>query len=293
MRTRLHRGVWVCVLAAYAAPAPDPGPLPPLDTASLGPALEDQLAPVLASLRSNPSDPTLSGEAGMLLQAYGQHGLAVELFERAALLDAGEFGWGYYLGVSLSALGRHAEAEGKFRSCLEVDPGSVSAQRHLADALLETGQVQESLATSLEALAAGPENPRIHYGLGRTAAAGESGEALKHLLRAAETGPTFGAAHYALALLYRDEGLEADCRAHLGLFERYRGKAPPEEDPLAAAARSLRTSATEHLQQGVEAMDVGRQKRAAERLFGDAVQFPRRQWRPRRFRFQPDCRLPW
>ena len=90
-------GAWA--LAACSAPAPDLGPLPLLEPASLGPALEEQLAPVMTSLRSSPFDPTLSGQADMLLQAYGQHGLAVELFERAALLDAGEFRWQYYLGV--------------------------------------------------------------------------------------------------------------------------------------------------------------------------------------------------
>ncbi len=260
---RWHLGVWVCVLAACSAPAPDPGPLPLLDLAVLGPALEDQLGPVMSSLRSSPSDPTLSGKAGMLLQAYGQHGLAVEFFKRAALVDAGEFRWEYYLGVSLSVLGQHAEAESRFRRCLEMDPGSVWAQQRLAGALFETGKVQESLGIFRKALLAGPEAPRIHYGLGRAAAAADqAGEALEHLLRAVETAPTFGAAHYALALLYRDEGLEADSRTHLELFERYRGEEPPEGDPLAAAVHSLRTSATEYLQQGVEAMEAGRHDEA-------------------------------
>ena len=199
----------------------------------------------------------------MLLQAYGQHGLAVEFFERAALLDAGEFRWEYYLGVSLSALGRHAEAERRFRRCLNIDPGSVPAQRRLADALFETGKVQESLIAFRVALAAGPEDPRIHYGLGRAAAAADqAGEALEHLLRAVETAPTYGAANYALALLYRDEGSEADSREHLELFERHRDREPPEEDPLAAAVRLLRTSAAEYLQQGVEAMHAGRHDEA-------------------------------
>ena len=255
----LHLGVWVCALAACSAPGPNPGPLPQLDGGSLGPALQEQLAPVLATLRSSPSDPTLSGKAGMLLQAYGQHGLAVEFFERATLLDAGEFRWEYYLGISLAALGQHAEAERSFRRCLEMDPGSVSARRRLGNLLFETGRVQESLAAFREAMPAGADDPRIDYGLGRAAAAMDQPDmAFEHLLRAVEIAPTFGAAHYALSLLYRDEGSEADSRAHLELFERYRGQEPPGSDPLTAAVRSLRTSATVYLQQGVEAMEAGR-----------------------------------
>ena len=257
MRGRLHLGVSVCALAACSAP--DPGPLPLVDGASLGPALAEQLAPVLTSLRSTPSDSALAGKAGMLLQAYTQHDLAVEFFERAALTDPSQFRWEYYLGVSLAALGRHTEAERSFRRCIELDPGSVSAKRRLADALYETDRVQESLEAFREALQAAPRNPRIHYGLGRAAAAADDiDEAREHLLRAVAVAPTFGAAHYALALLFRDQGSQADSQAHLELFERHRRNEPQDGDLLAAEVRSLRTSATEYLQQGVEAMEAGR-----------------------------------
>ncbi len=251
------------MLVACSDSAPDPGPLPSVDGTSLGPALEEQLAPVIASLRSAPSDAALAGKAGMLLQAYGQHELAVDFFERAASLGADPFRWEYYEGVSLAALGRHAEAERSFRRCVELDPGSVPARWHLADAIFETGRVQESLEVFREALQTAPGSARIHYGLGRAAAAVDRiDEAREHLLRAVTVAPTFGAAHYALALLYRDEGSEADSRAHLELFERHRGNEPRDGDPLATAVRSLRVSAAEFLKRGVEAMDAGRHDEA-------------------------------
>ena len=199
----------------------------------------------------------------MLMQAYAQHALAVPFLKRARALAPGEVRWHYYLGLSLAELGRHAAAQEAFRACLQLDPEMTVARARLADSLLAAGSVEESLALYRSASREAPRNPRIRYGLGRAAAAaGNSEEALEGLLQAVQLAPSYGVAHYALALAYRDQGAEAESRKHLELFETHKAGEPPIDDPLLRAVRSLRVSAAEYLQRGVEARVAGRTEEA-------------------------------
>ena len=81
----------------------------------------------------------------MLLQAYEQHALAVAYLARAGSIDTEDLRWAYYLGTSLSKLGRHAEAASSFRRCTDIDDSFVPAQRRFAEALLESGEADAAL----------------------------------------------------------------------------------------------------------------------------------------------------
>ena len=195
----------------------------------------------------------------MLMQAYSQHALAVPFLERARALAPGEARWHYYLGISLADLGRQTEAQESFRACLQLDPEMAAARARLADSLLAAGKVEESLEQYRTVSSEAPRNPRFRYGLGRAAAAaGNAEEALENLQQAVRLAPSYGVAHYALAMAYRDRGAEADSQRHLELFEAHESEEPPLDDPLLQAVQSLRVSASEYLQRGVEAKAAGR-----------------------------------
>lgn len=199
----------------------------------------------------------------MLMQAYSQHALAVPFLERARALAPGELRWHYYLGVSLAELGRHTAAQESFRACLQLDPEMTSARVRLADSLMAVDKVEESLDLYRSASKEVPNNPRFRYGLGRAATAtGNSEEALENLQQAVQLAPSYGVAHYALAMAYRDRGAEADSQRHIELFEAHKSEEPPLSDPLLQAVQSLRVSASEYLQRGVEAKAAGKTEEA-------------------------------
>lgn len=195
----------------------------------------------------------------MVLQAYGQHGLAPPFFERAQALASGDPRWPYYLGISLAATGDHAAAQRAFRRCLELDPSLSAARGRLAEALFAGGVIEESLKLYREAARTKPDDPSLRFGLGQAAAtAGEFDEAERNLIRAVELAPRFGAAHYALAMLYRERGQDKRSREHMKLYEDHSDYTPPADDGLASAVQALRVSAAEHLKRGVEAKESGR-----------------------------------
>ena len=248
-----------CCCAWIACSGPELEPIPEIPLSELGPSLASQLGPQLDALRANPGDLNAAGNAGMLLQAYGQHALAVGFLDRAGALDPAQLRWPYYLGISLSKLGRGSEAAEAFRECVRRDRGYRPAQHRLADALLASNAVEDSRQVFLELVAADSDDARALHGLGKAeAAAGRPEAAVRHLRRATELAPAFGQAHYALALAYRELGEDAKSAHHLDLFERHRQSEPGLDDPLASAVAGLHVSAAEYLKRGVEAMDGGR-----------------------------------
>ncbi len=265
MRRSIQAVAVGCILWACSVSGPDVGPVPGVDVTALGPSLAERFEPALSAALGAPENPELTGRAGMLLLAYSQHELAARFLERARGLDPRSFRWDYYLGVSLAAFGRHADAERSFRRCLQIDPEHAQTRRRLAEALFESGNLDESAELFRDALSASPDDPRSLLGLGRiAAAAGELEGARRNLERAVELAPEYGAAHYALALVYRDQGLDGASTGHMALFERHNGGEPPGLDPLMRAVRALRASAADYLQRGVEAQQTGRFEQAVQ-----------------------------
>jgi tetratricopeptide (TPR) repeat protein len=94
--------------------------------------------------------------------------------------------------------------------------------------------------------------------MGRALAAqGRPQEAIAKLKQAVELSPRFGAAHYALALAYRDVADEASSQRHLRLHEQDKLGGPSPNDPLIAAVNALNTSQSELLQRAVDLEQSG------------------------------------
>ncbi len=260
MRWVRGTGLACGLLAGCSGPTPELAPLPEIRMDGLAPALAERLGPTLRTLESQPRNADAAARAGMLLQAYEQHGPAITYLTRARALDPDARDWNYYLGISLTRLGQHAEAADAFRRCAEIDPGFLPAQRRLADSLLASNEIDASRSHYRRLVASAPHDARLRYGLGRAeAAAGNMEGARDELRRAVDINPGFGAAHYSLAQTYRQLGIPTESERHLALYERHRDGVPSDaDDPLMAAVRALRVSAAEYLQQGVEAKVQGR-----------------------------------
>jgi superkiller protein 3 len=206
----------------------------------------------LAELQAAPQDAARNGELGMLLDAYSRTEAAAVLYERARALDPAALRWRYYLGWARLNQGDADSAVAAFREALEVDPNFVPARRALADALFSGNELAESRRLYEQALAKNPDDPRALYGLGRILAATEdSASAIEKLERAARLAPRFGAAHYELALAYRDAGREADSRREMSVYEADRNGSPAD-DPLRAQVAALRVDATTRLARAAE-----------------------------------------
>lgn len=258
MRWFVGAGLIVAALAGCSGSGPEPVPLPEVNLNGLAPSLAQRLRPTLKALEADPCNAAAAGRAGMLLQAYEQHGLAATYLARAQSLEPDELRWDYYLGISLGRLGRHAEAAASFRRCARIDGEFLPARQRLAGALLDSNDVEASLSEYRTLAMQAPENPRVQYGLGRAEAAASNTESARdHLLKAVDIAPGFGAAHYALAQALAQLGRSEESERHLEAYERNRYGEPAREDRLLAAVSALRTSAAEYLRQGVEAQEQG------------------------------------
>jgi tetratricopeptide (TPR) repeat protein len=138
------------------------------------------------------------------------------------------------------------------QEAVRLDPATVPARVKLAEALMAEGDIA-SAATVYEDLArVAPDLPHAQYGLGRVKAAqGRRDEALQHYRKACALFDEYGAAHYALALLYRDVGDKDKSRHHLTLYEQHKMTAPAVPDPFVSEVRALRRDALDHIARGI------------------------------------------
>ena len=245
---------WICAAALLAAGCAsespkqaEPPPIPTISPDDFSGSAAAQVREALASLEAAPEDAARNGELAMLLDAYVRTDAAAVLYERARILDPGALRWRYYLGSARLSQGQVEGAIAAFRDALAVDPAFAPAQRALADALYAANQVDESRALYERLLASNPDDPRALRGLGRILSAqGDSAAAIERLEKAVKLAPRYGAAHYELALAYRDAGRTADSRREMGLYEADRNGAPAD-DPLRAQVTALRVDATTRL----------------------------------------------
>ncbi len=260
--------VFVCLIALMRCGDRNPhpvevGPLPQVDLSTLEPDLAERLSKQLTILRSNPEDASSNGEAAKLLHAYRQFELAMQFYRRAQALEPSSARWPYYQGVIQASQGRDGEAVASFNSVLALDPTNLPAEKRLARALLDQGNLQDSLRIYRALLVNEPADPEIRTGLGRVhAALGNTKEAVAHLARAVEILPNYGEAHYALALAYRDLGDEQSAAAQFKRYEEDKLGAPSSVDPLMTAVNNLNPSAIEYLKAGIEAQKAGRIREA-------------------------------
>jgi tetratricopeptide (TPR) repeat protein len=187
----------------------------------------------------------------MLLQAWEQWQAAAIVFARARQLER-RFDWFYLDGIVRARLGHHDEAAALFREAVALSPSSLPARLKLADALLESGAIDDAerafAALANEAVA----EPHARYGLGRVhAARGEHERAIAQLDAAVRLYPEFGAAWYSLGLALRNLGRLDDARESLTRAREFGTRWPGVADPVLARVRALREDANALLARGL------------------------------------------
>jgi tetratricopeptide (TPR) repeat protein len=234
--------------------------MPKLDLGSYRPELRAQVQKTLQRLQTTPEDPEANGRLGMLFHAFEQLDSAETFYRRAHLLDPARSQWAYYLGLVLALNGKNEGAATNLRDAIHLDATYVPARLKLAGVLLGLGRLDEGREICRSILKENPQVAPAYYWLGRMAsAAGQAGEAAEQYRKACELWPTYGTAHYALALLEERAGRHAEARRHMDAYQKYKADGDPQpEDPLLEAVRSLDNSALAHLMKGVDLENAGR-----------------------------------
>lgn len=238
--------------------------LPRLNFDNFLPAVRSELQKASAEAKARPTDASASGKLGMILQAHSQLEGAELCYRRAHVLSPAVFRWVYYLGWVQAAQGKYEEAAAALRQALRLDPHYIPAQLQLADCLLASAR-WESSAKLYEAILAQPgDHATAHYGLGRVRAARKDlSGAVESYRKACELFPDFGAAHYALALAYRDLGQTEKAQEQFGLYAKNKTGAPPTGDRLQGEVDALNESAVHQVRLGTELEHAGMLEPAA------------------------------
>jgi len=246
-----------CCARAQNAPAiPD---LPPLVLDDFSSGIRGQIQEAYADVRAHPDDATANGRLGMILHTYGLLQEAEVCYRRAVRLAPATFRWVYYLAAIESDGGHCDDAVATLRRALQIAPDYVPAQLRLASCLLASADWNASEEIYSAIVKQHPDNANAYYGLGRARAARRDfAGAADAYGKACALFPDFGAAHYALALIYRSLGQDGKASEQVHLFEKNKDGAPPSNDALLNEVRALNLSATNQVQIGIELERQGR-----------------------------------
>jgi tetratricopeptide (TPR) repeat protein len=244
---------------AAQAPGEEDTALPPLVLDGLPPGVRASLETAYAAAGARPRSPAAVGRLAMMLHAYEQYRAASGCYRIAQQGEPRSAAWPYLRGVVDAELGAHAAAADLFRTTLLLDPEYLPARIRRADALMRLGDLRGSHDEYVALTRDFPELALAHYGLGRlsTVRAGSSA-AVAHYQRALELAPEFGAAHYALALAYRDAGSAERAEPHLEAYRRFGARRPVIRDPLMERVRSLRETARDLLAEAARLWEAGK-----------------------------------
>jgi tetratricopeptide (TPR) repeat protein len=239
------------LLTQSAPTESQPAALPVLALDSLPAPVRHHLQTLYDEALARPRDASAAGRLAMALHAQEQFQSADAAYRRARHLAPHSFEWTYLGALVQSKLGDLAGAAGSLRQALALDPAYFAARVTLADALMQTGQLETARAEYHALLSDYPELAIAHYGLGRVAAMlGDAADALQRYRKSVELAPQFGAAHYALALAYRDANLEDRAVAHLEAYQRLGARRPVPPDPWLERVNAFRSTARHLILEG-------------------------------------------
>ncbi|MGH9309564.1 MAG: tetratricopeptide repeat protein [Vicinamibacterales bacterium] len=247
--------ILAATLGALAIQAP---PLPDLALSTYPPAAREMLSRAHRHAAERPDDGAAVGALGRALHAWEQWESAHQAYARAQALAPRAFDWPYLDAIVLQRLARHADAAAQLKLALEIKPDYLPGRIKLAEALLESGDLQQSQPL-FEALTKEPlAEPSARVGLGRIAALQDRhDQAIAHFERALALFPELGAAHYGLARAYRANGRAADAARALQQHAKFGPRWPALEDAVLAFVTSLRDDARASLAKGVALADSG------------------------------------
>jgi tetratricopeptide (TPR) repeat protein len=232
--------------------------LPALPIETFPPTARAAIEDVHRRAVASPNRIEAVGPLAMTLHAWELWDAAHQTYEHAQRLDGKAFQWKYLDAVVLQRLARHAEAATRLREVLKLQPDYLPARLKLAEALFESGQLEESKALFQAVVKEPAVTPAAEVGLGRIdAAQGRHADAIAHFQRAVALFPELGAAHYALALSYRALGQRDEAQTALAQHARYGARWPALADPALAAVTALREDASAMLERGVKLSNQG------------------------------------
>lgn len=232
--------------------------LPKITFDNFGAGIREQVRKADEDARRNPNEVGAVGRLAMILQTYEEHEFAATVYQRARKLQPNEFQWSYLLAVCQAALGKHAEAAATFREALTKKPDYLPAQLRLADSLLAANDLAESRKLYEAIIAKEARTAQAFYGLGRIKAKLGDKSAMDSFRKAVELSPLWGAAHYALAMAYRNAGDAAKTAEHLQLSQQHKLVRPMLADPLMNFVADLNSGAADRLRKGVQFEAEGR-----------------------------------
>ena len=225
----------------------------------------EQVRKAYEKVREDPENGQPNGRLGMILHAHRRYEFAAVYYERAALLQPRSFRWAYYRAVVQSELGYKVEAAAILRTALGLDPDYFPGQLKLAELLLSVGNFPESIKAYQALIERHPESSLAHYGLGQAQSVqGELVSAAESYRRACKWFPGFGAAHYALAIAYRDLGDPDKSEEQFSLFQKNPEERPELEDPLLQEVIALAPPVNSHLAEGLRLESEGRLQEAID-----------------------------
>jgi len=233
--------------------------IPQVNIAGLPRETQEQVAQAYAVARKQPQDADAVGMLGMLLDTYHRSEDATLCYRRAHLLAPAAFKWLYYWGSLLLRENKMGGALPILTTALRLEPEYLPARLKVGEALLGAGKTEEAGKIYEGILKDYPDTAEAFYGLGRVKAAlGDQAGAAELYGQACQLFPTYGAAHYGLAMAYRKLGRIEEAEEQANLHEHNNYIVPPLADPLRDELRALDMSAATHLERGVQLEQVGR-----------------------------------
>src|SRR5579864_3814337 len=233
--------------------------LPRLIIANFRPQIRDRVQKAYEDVSARPKDAEANGRLGMLLQAFSQFESAEICYRRARILDPNRFQWAYYLGLTQALDGKNEEASRNLGDATRLDPQYLPARLKLAEVLLTLGRLEESERVCQSIVKDDAQLAPAYYWLGRVESAkGDVPAAMEQFRKACQLWPSFGTAHYALALACKATGATAEAKQHMAAYQKYKADGDPQpEDPQMEAVRSLDNTALAHLMKGVDLENAG------------------------------------
>jgi len=238
-----------------------------LDTSVFGPSVRGQIDEALAAAEASPADPEAQGDLGRVLHAYELYEPAAAAYGRAIAADPEVFRWHYLRGKALASAGRQDEALVALEEALAIRSDYPPLQVAIGKLLFDAGDSEAAYGYYLDALRQDPLSTPASHGLAKILAGRGDTEAAVEAYRATlELAPDFGAAHYALGILYRDLGESAKAAEHLALAEENLTRRVAGRDVLMSSVSSLAVGAGNLTTMAVRLRSEGRTEEAIARL---------------------------
>jgi tetratricopeptide (TPR) repeat protein len=232
--------------------------LPVVDTAHLPGESGKAIGMAYAAARAQPKNAEAVGRLAIVLHAWEQWDAGAAAYGAARQLAPDDRRWWYLAGLLEIARGRHVDAVPLFERAVTLDPANHAIRLRLAEARLETGDLDGSEHLLAALVRQPPTAAPAEYALGRIAMArDDDGRALSYLDAAVTAFPEFGAAHYAMALAYRRQGRAAEAQEALRRQQKCLACWPAVDDPLAASIAAVRDDAGALLQRGLRLAAAG------------------------------------